>query len=264
MSILGIDHLLFGVDDVTRCAEWLMSFGLGEVATDRHGRRFASADGSAIVLRDSDVSHLPPASTPGAAFRAARFAVADRYALAAIGQELARDRYVEYGPDGSFQTMDDAGFCIAFQCEPDAVVFRGDAKKGPARSLIQVAYRVPDVERASRFYIERLGFLADCAHLLRAPAGSMTVLLLQGAPGHPCLERVAFAPRESCAGDVHGPLQCAMGWGAETVARASCGDVIGRVAHPVFRHRQGGGLCPVHTNISYARSSRAQHPSARP
>ncbi|MCS0631196.1 VOC family protein [Telluria mixta] len=252
MNILGIDHLLFGVDDIPRCAEWLMSFGLGDVASDRHGRRLAAADGSAIVLRDSKALHLPPAPTAGVAFRATRYTVADRHALAAIGKALARDRHIDQGPDGSLRTMDDAGFCIEFQCDTDAVIFRDGDRKKPARALVQVAYRVPDVERAVRFYVQRLGFLVRGPDLLRVPAGNTLVLFLQGAPGQPCIERIAFASREARDADVHGPLGCAIGWGEWAAARGLHDDRDGLVAHSLAGYRPQRHVCPFDCQTSNA------------
>jgi hypothetical protein len=118
-------------------------------------------------------------------------------------------------------TVDDAGFNIGFRCDRDAVVWcrrEWDAHTRPARTLTQITYRVPDVDSARRFYVERLGLLACGAHLLRVPAGSTTILLLQGALGCPRVERVAFAAYDTRAGDLRSPLGCAVSWAAHAAA----------------------------------------------
>ena len=47
MNIIGPDALVFGVDDLPACRQYLLDYGL----KDAGGYRFEALDGTAIVLR---------------------------------------------------------------------------------------------------------------------------------------------------------------------------------------------------------------------
>ena len=84
MNIIGPDALVFGVDDLAACRQYLLDYGLDEVGFDPvAGGSFAALDGTSITLRRSADPRLPPlppsrppcwpgrtVSTPPAAVRA--------------------------------------------------------------------------------------------------------------------------------------------------------------------------------------------------
>lgn len=174
MNIVGLDALVFGVDDVAACRQYLIDYGLKDVG----GSRFEALDGSSILVRGKDDASLPPAMTTASMLRETVYGVADAATLDAIEAELRRDRAVTRR-DGVVRCVDDMGFALAFQRKvrrpidlpaetvnaPGAAPQRGPNQLGlppqmPAlpRSLSHVVYFVPDAARAEAFYT-RLGFV---------------------------------------------------------------------------------------------------------
>ena len=90
MNILGLDALVFGVDDIQACSDCLRDYGLTPVALDPQGGRFEALDGTAIIIRPADHPQLPPAIGPAPSLRETVYGVADAATLDAIGQEHAR------------------------------------------------------------------------------------------------------------------------------------------------------------------------------
>ena len=56
MNIIGPDALVFGVDDVAACTQYLTDYGLTPVGNGR----FEALDGTAIVIAHKDDASLPP------------------------------------------------------------------------------------------------------------------------------------------------------------------------------------------------------------
>lgn len=176
MNIIGIDALVFGVDDLTACREYLVDYGLTETAPGR----FEALDGTAVLIAAAGDASLPPAPAPGCQLRKTVFGVADAAALQAIAAELARDREVRRLPDGSIESVDEDGFVLGFQVSvrrpvggmgelsnaPGAPIQRAvnslgvqaEAPQIRPRTLSHIVYFVPDAARAEAFYVQRLGF----------------------------------------------------------------------------------------------------------
>lgn len=175
MKIIGPDALLFGVDDLAACTQYLTDYGLEPVG----GNRFEALDGTAIVLAHKDDASLPAAMPTASMLRKTIYGVADQATLDQIADEIGRDREVRTLADGSLETEDNAGFTLGFQISvrrpftlaaesvnapgapaqrgPNRVAFDIDAQPRP-RSLSHVVYFVPDAELAQAFYT-RLGFV---------------------------------------------------------------------------------------------------------
>ncbi|HEU0201725.1 MAG TPA: VOC family protein [Burkholderiaceae bacterium] len=206
MNIIGPDALVFGVDDVAACSQYLTDYGLKPVGLNPHGGRFEALDGTAIVIRRNDDPSLPPAMDTASQLRETVYGVADEATLASIEKELAKDRKVARA-DGRVRTTDDMGFALAFQVTVrrplqlagERVNAPGSAPQRPAnlvavdqnavvvpRTLSHVVYFVPDAVKAEEFYVKRLGFrvtdrLGGCGPFLR-PAGTLdhhTLFLIQ-------------------------------------------------------------------------------------
>ncbi|MCC8393586.1 VOC family protein [Paraburkholderia sp. MMS20-SJTR3] len=210
MNIIGPDELVFGVDDIAACTQYLTDYGLTPIGVSEAGGRFAALDGTAIVIRRRDDPGLPPALGTATLLRETVYGVADAATLEAIARELGKDREVRRRADGSLASVDDAGFALAFQVTvrkplalpgeasnaPGAAAARGinvpgvnpDAPVKP-RTLSHVVYFVPDARAAEAFYVERLGFacsdrFTDAGPFLR-PAGTTdhhTLFLIQTPP----------------------------------------------------------------------------------
>jgi catechol 2,3-dioxygenase-like lactoylglutathione lyase family enzyme len=198
MNIIGLDSLAFGVDDVDLCVRYLTDYGLTPLGTTAAGGTFEALDGTSVTLQHKDDATLPPSMGPGCLLRKTTYGVADAAALSAVEAELRKDRDVQILADGSVESIDDMGFAIGFrktvrrplvlpgervnapgapvQRPPNEVAVNEDAVIRP-RTLSHVVYFVPDVAKAERFYVERLGFRCTDRFLhlgpFLRPAGSL-------------------------------------------------------------------------------------------
>ncbi|AEQ51250.1 VOC family protein [Pelagibacterium halotolerans] len=180
MRIIGPDELVFGVDDVAACREFLVDYGLMEKAFSDEGGRFEALDGSAFTIRKRDDASLPAPLPTANMLRQTIWGVEDQATLDAIEAELSKDRAVEKLADGTLTTRDDANFEIAFRITrrvaldlPAELINSPGAKPGRApnvigandevearpRTLSHVVYFVPDMDKMANFYVERLGFV---------------------------------------------------------------------------------------------------------
>jgi catechol 2,3-dioxygenase-like lactoylglutathione lyase family enzyme len=219
MQIIGLDSLVFGVEDVSSCCRYFLDYGLRGPADERGGS-FEALDGTTVVIRPAGDAALPPPMEGSSPLRETVYGVADAATLEAIAIELARDRPVEHLPDGSLRAQDDAGFTLRFQRSvrrpftapgerinsPGSPPQRGPNVLGVTsqpdlapRTLSHVVYFVPDFARAEAFYVERLGFrctdrFAKVGPFLR-PAGTAehhTLFLIQTPPFMKGVEHFTF------------------------------------------------------------------------
>lgn len=180
MQIIGPDYLVFGVGDVAACAEYLTAFGLQPVDATDNGGLFEALDGTGIIIRRKDDSDLPAPLPTATMLRQQVYGVRDASDLDAIAAELGRDRKVHKLADGTIETTDDLGFALKFQITtrrkldmpaekinaPGAAAQRGANELGvwetmPARPrmLSHTVLFVPDLDVATKFYCDRLGFV---------------------------------------------------------------------------------------------------------
>ena len=110
MNIIGPDALVFGVDDLAACTQYLIDYGLKDVGDGR----FEALDGTAVVIRAKDDPSLPPGMGTASMLRETVYGVADAATLDAIEAELKRDRDVTRVA-GVVRCTDDMGFALAFQ-----------------------------------------------------------------------------------------------------------------------------------------------------
>ena len=220
MNIVGLDALVFGVDDLTSCTRYFTDYGLKPVDAGAAGGRFEALDGSAVILRGAEDPSLPPRMEGTSMLRETVYGVADAQTLKSIGRELQRDREVTVLADGSVRCTDDLGFALKFQltrrrafsAEPERVNSPGappqrgvnqlglsTARHIAPRTLSHVVLFVPDMARAEAFYVERLGFrctdrFVGAGPFLR-PAGTLehhTLFMIQTPPFMKGVEHFAF------------------------------------------------------------------------
>jgi catechol 2,3-dioxygenase-like lactoylglutathione lyase family enzyme len=214
MNILGLDALVFGVDDPAACRQYLVDYGL----KDAGGGRCEALDGTAVVVRAQDNATLPPSLGTASMLRETVYGVADASTLDDVEAELRRDREVTRR-DGVVRCVDDMGFALAFQISvrrpirlaaetvnaPGAAPQRGPNAIGVApdmpavpRTLSHVVYFVPDAARAEAFYA-RLGFVCTdrftgVGPFLR-PAGTLdhhTLFMIETPPHMKGVEHFTF------------------------------------------------------------------------
>jgi catechol 2,3-dioxygenase-like lactoylglutathione lyase family enzyme len=212
MNIVGLEELVFGVEDLNGCSQYLIDYGLEQIKNGSEGVRFEALDGTAVVLFPADSKQLPKTELTNCQLRKTVMGVADSETLDAIAKELSKDREVKKLDDGSLESIDDSGFVIGFYVTrrrlftkigeisnaPGSPIQRSantlgvtrDQKRIQPRSLSHLVYFVPDAEKAESFYVNRLGFrctdrFSGVGPFLQ-PAGSLDhhTHFLIGAPAH--------------------------------------------------------------------------------
>lgn len=220
MNIIGPDALVFGVDNVEACNQYLTDYGLIPVDVSSSGGRFEGMDGTYVEIRPGDDPSLPTALPTGSTLRKTIYGVADAQTLEQIAEELGKDREVRHLDDGSIESKDDMGFALGFQVtirrpletidqivnSPGAALNRGVNALGAAvdaeivpQTLSHVVYFVPDQKKAEAFYVERLGFrvadrFTNLGPFLR-PAGTLdhhTLFLVHTPPHMQGVEHFTF------------------------------------------------------------------------
>ena len=176
MRIIGPDELVFGVDNLEACRTYLLDYGLDEAGENF----FEALDGTGFTLRAKDDPSLPAPLPTATMLRQTVWGVEDEAALDEIEAELSKDREVTRHADGRISCKDDMNFEIAFQVTrrrqlslPAELINSPYAQGGRAaneigadedapakpRTMSHIVFFVPDLEKMSRFYIDRLGFV---------------------------------------------------------------------------------------------------------
>lgn len=214
MKIIGPDYLVFGVDDLDACTQYLLDYGLSAVGDGR----FEALDGTGVHLHHRDDPNLPIAMETSTQLRETVYGVADESSLQQIELELSKDRPVTRGDDGVLRCTDDMGFALGFRIAQRRTLSLsgeranapGDAERGLnqlgvsedlaalPRSLSHVVYFVPDSLKAEAFYA-RLGFVCTDRFVgvgpFMRPAGTQdhhTLFLIQTPPFMKGIEHFTF------------------------------------------------------------------------
>ena len=196
MSIVGIDSITYGVEDLELCRRFFLDWGLRETSAGN----FETLNGCEVKLRRSDDPALPPAMEPGSTLRE-----------------------VVWGTDGAplEACTDPNGLSLSFRISRKKSV---EAKGAPVNGWgqigridrpaplyaraepVEVGHLVLFTDRLAameRFYMERLGFLVSDRYpgrgtFLRCTAagGHHDLFLLQTPASKPGLNHVAFAVRD--------------------------------------------------------------------
>src|SRR4051812_25258398 len=111
MNIIGPDGLVFGVDDVAACAQYLADYGLKPVGNGR----FEALDGTYVAIAARDDKSLPAALGTASMLRKTIYGCADQATVDAIAKELLKDREVKKLAGGAIESVDDLGFALGFQ-----------------------------------------------------------------------------------------------------------------------------------------------------
>ena len=178
MNIIGIDSIIFGVDNVDDCANYLIDYGLRGGNLSEEGGVFSALDNTSIEICHKDNPSLPPVLQSGNTFRKVVYGVDNQSSLDAIAEELRKDREVSIA-DGVVESTDDGGFNIAFQIttrkeiqlEKEKINSPGAAPERPAnelgthegqkalpRALSHLVLFVSDYKKAEDFYVNRLNY----------------------------------------------------------------------------------------------------------
>jgi catechol 2,3-dioxygenase-like lactoylglutathione lyase family enzyme len=219
MNIIGPEYLVFGVDDVTACVQYLIDYGLKPLDVDAQGGYLEALDGTGVVIRPREHASLPAPMGTASTLRETVYGVADEATLQAIEIELRKDRDVDRSDDGVLHAVDDMGFAVGFRLtQRRPLTLPGEVSNAPGsatlrevnslgasndmaalpRSLSHVVYFVPDADKAEAFYT-RLGFICTDRFIgtgpFLRPAGTLdhhTLFFIQTPPFMKGIEHFTF------------------------------------------------------------------------
>jgi len=217
MSLIGIESVTYGVEDLTRAGKFFADFGLSALERGTHGATFGTPEGTTVALRAADDLSLPAAMEPGPAVREITWGIDSQASLDALAADLATDRPVVTDADGTAHTVDPAGYGIAFrvtrrtpvELEPQTLNTIGRALRLNARARIyerampqhigHIVLYAPGLQRAVDFYRKRLGFmvsdtLKDFGAFLRCSTDHHNLFLLRH--GRTGLNHLSFGVRD--------------------------------------------------------------------
>ncbi|MDR5866424.1 VOC family protein [Halomonas koreensis] len=271
MSIVGIEELEFGAEDVAAGKRFAEDFGLTKVDEDDRGATFEALNGARLVVRAIDDPALPEAFEEGSTLRRMTWGVADAAALDELRERL-RDQpgYVDHGD--SLECRDPNGLAVRIrptalrevELEVTPINQWGDMKRvdqpspvyerATPASIGHAVFFVDDLEASERFYRELLGFSVSDRYIDRAVflrmqvrGGHHNLFLLKLPHRGAGLNHVAFTVR-----DIHEVIG-----GGLAMNRRKWSTFLGPGRHPIssayfwYVNSPLGGAFEYYTNEDY-------------
>lgn len=248
MSVLGIDEITYGVEDLPRCRRFFEDWGLSLVDEQADQVVFETLNGCRVVVAALDRPGLPPAIEPGSTVREVVWGVASADDLALYASRIATaPGFVEGG--GRIGCTDPNGLAIRLQVtrKRELVLEECGAhntwnskarinKPSPVYERAtpvevgHVVFFVKDVDACEAFYREAFGFQTSDRYpgrgaFLRTAeeGGHHDLFMLQLPAPRAGLNHVAFTVRD--INEVFG--------GGMHIARCGWDTEIGPGRHPV-------------------------------
>lgn len=248
MSVLGIDEITYGVEDLPRCRRFFEDWGLDLVDERADQVVFETLNGCRVVVAALDKPGLPPAIEPGSTVREVVWGVASADDLALYASRIATaPGFVEGG--GRIGCTDPNGLAIRLQVtrKRELVLEECGAhntwnskarinKPSPVYERAtpvevgHVVFFVKDVDACEAFYREAFGFQTSDRYpgrgaFLRTAeeGGHHDLFMLQLPAPRAGLNHVAFTVRD--INEVFG--------GGMHIARCGWDTEIGPGRHPV-------------------------------
>ncbi len=222
MTILRIEELTYGVQNIGECSDFLNHWGLEKIPSGSAVARFKTLENQTIILKHIDDPSLPPTYEEGPTLREIMWGVDNQAALNEIEAELSKDREVKIDSDCNLHSQDDRSNYIGFQIadiveaniEKDNLNFIGDINRVNRRGWpedhiqpIRVGHIVYSIKAednwmAAEFYINRLNFRVtdrteDGGTFLQAEGSTYhhNLFLFHRQSSHPYFNHVAFEVR---------------------------------------------------------------------
>jgi catechol 2,3-dioxygenase-like lactoylglutathione lyase family enzyme len=247
MSVLGIDEITYGADDLPTSRRFFLDWGLQLVQEEPDRLVFETLNGCRVIVAAGGRADLPPAIEPGATLREVVWGVESEADLAHYAGRIAGDPgFVEQG--GRIGCTDPNGLAVRLQVTRKRDVEVASAayntwnrkdrvnQAAPAYERAtpievgHVVFFVADVDACERFYVEKFGFAASDrypgrgAFLRCAPEGGHhDLFLLQRPDRHRGLNHVAFTVR-----DIHEVFG-----GGLHISRSGWDTELGPGRHPI-------------------------------
>lgn len=176
MAIIGIESVVFGVDDVATCARFWSDFGLTPIAAEEGAQTFETVCGSRVVVMACEDARLPARNFEGNGVRLTYWGIDSAASLEALVTGIETDVAVERHSDGSatFQAPD--GQFVGLRVwhkrpvlsRPDAVNSPGHMprfnqhrqwrKRALPKTINHVVFFSSDYVASYEFYRDKLGF----------------------------------------------------------------------------------------------------------
>lgn len=251
MSVLGIDEISYGADDLTACRQFFLDWGLSLAEEQADRLVFETLNGCRVIVAATNHPDLPPAIEPGPTLREVVWGVESEADLALYEGRIAQlPGFVKQGgPNGGrIGCTDPNGLAVRLQLTQKRDVQMQSAeyntwdRKGrinqasPAYERAQpievghVVFFVKDVQACERFYVENFGFAASDRYPERgaflrtaSDGGHHDIFLLQRPDKHAGLNHVAFTVR-----DIHEVFG-----GGMHISRCGWDTQLGPGRHPV-------------------------------
>lgn len=176
MAIIGIETVVYGVNDVAECTRYFIDFGLPLLEQSDTHAHFRLDEGSNVVIRHIADAALPKTGMHGTGVVETIWGVDRQDSLERLVKELSKDREVRLDADGTAHSHDDDGIPFGLRVYrkqpvhscPDPVNSPGNVNrinqqrkwkvKARPKTIQHVVYQVPDFEKSWSFYRDRLGF----------------------------------------------------------------------------------------------------------
>lgn len=204
MAIIGIERLVYVVDDLTTSARFFEDFGLMPTAASAAEISFQTAEGSSVtLLSEAAATALSQTSVAGQGVKKVVWGVDSTASLGRLATDLGKDHEIEEDAEGVISFATKFGVAMGFKvwakkpvlCVPQPGNAPGHVvrlnqhrrwrRRTYAKTINHVVFAIPDYECHSAFLRERLGFrLSDeqvgFGHYLRADGSNNhhTILLL--------------------------------------------------------------------------------------
>jgi len=176
MAIIGIESVLYGVNDVAECTRYFTDFGLPLADRSESHAQFRLEEGSSVIIRHIDDPAIPASSLMGIGVCETIWGVDTQEGLDRLIANMQSDRAVKIDADGTAHCLTDDGQAIGFRLfRKNAVSSAPDPLNSPGRinrlnvhrkwrvkalpkTILHVVFQTPDFEKSWTFYRERLGF----------------------------------------------------------------------------------------------------------
>jgi len=220
MSVLGIDEITYGADDLPTCRRFFLDWGLHLVSESADELVFETLNGARVVVAATGKAGLPLALEAGPTLREVVWGVASESDLRAYEENIRKEPGFVSG-NGRVGCTDPNGLAVRLQVtqkrevQVDSAAYNTWSKKdrinqaSPAYERAtpievgHVVFFVKDVVACEKFYTERFGFAASDrypgrgAFLRCAPEGGHhNLFLLQRPTADAALNHVAFKVRD--------------------------------------------------------------------
>lgn len=176
MAILGIESLIYGVDDLDQCTKFWDDFGLIPVSRSAQESVFEVASGSRVVLRRRGDARLPKAFSHSVGVHETILGIDTPASLDRLVKDLSRDRDMHVDAEGTAHFTADDGMPFGLRVwNKRPVVSIADPVNTPGRierlnqhrqwrerarpkTINHVVFFVENYKASARFLRERLGF----------------------------------------------------------------------------------------------------------